>query len=259
MSIQWSLVIFSLFSGVGGCLFAFIGVNELTQWSKKKTLVQSIVALVLLVVGGFASVTHLSHPARVLNALSHPTSGIFIEAVLIGLTILCIVIYLVCAQRNADGAAKAFGVVGGALGLVFAFMSGHSYMMQANGAWNTLLLPVGYLTTALAVGAGLWWVLCAPDEENGSKQAILATVVFTVVALVSVGAYAVAVGAFASGDAIAVVCTVCAALAAILAFVGRSKPLPACAWSVVVVAAIVALLFRILMWNLGGGIFAFFG
>ena len=67
----------------------------------------SVLALVLAVVGGIASVTHLSHPDRIMAVLSHPTAGIFLEALLIGLFIAAVAVYVILLKRDASaGAAK---------------------------------------------------------------------------------------------------------------------------------------------------------
>ena len=186
MSIQWSLVLFTWLTGAGGCLFAFIGLNELTRWSKKNAFAASLTALVLTIVGGLASVTHLAHPGRMLNALSHPTSGIFVEAVLVAILCACIVVYLICLRRQAQAAAKAFGILGAIAGLLLSFMAGHSDIMAAQTAWATMMLPLGYLATALATGAGLWWALLAPDKENGAQAASICAIVCAAVALACV-------------------------------------------------------------------------
>lgn len=258
MSIQWSLVIFTLLTGAGGCLFAFIGLNEITRWSKKDTFAASIVALLLAIVGGLASVTHLSHPGRIMNALSHPASGIFIEAVLVGILCVLIIVYLVCIRRNASAAAKVLAIVGGVAGLALSFMAGHSYIMAAQTAWATMLLPLGYLLTALATGAGLWWALLAPDAENGAPQAVLAAVVCAVLAVLGVCAFAAAAGAFSVQAAVVWGAVVCEVLAVVLALASRAKPQPVLAWLFVAVTAVASLLFRVLMWTVGGGMYGFF-
>ncbi|MDE8702113.1 dimethyl sulfoxide reductase anchor subunit [Adlercreutzia equolifaciens] len=258
MSIQWSLVLFTWLTGAGGCLFAFIGFNELVHWSKKDTFAAGLISLVLVVVGGLASVTHLAHPDRMLNALAHPTSGIFIEAVLVGIAAACFIVYLICARRQLEAAAKVLGVLGGIVGLALSFMAGHSYIMEAQEAWATIMLPVGYLTTALATGAGLWWALLAPDAENGASQAAVCGLVAAVLALVCVFAYAMIVGGSALGSVTMVVALICEVAALALAILGRVKSVGGFAWAFVVATAIAALLFRAFMWTVGGSSMMFF-
>lgn len=258
MSIQWSLVLFTWLTGAGGCLFAFIGLNELTRWSKKSTFTASLVALVLSVVGGLASVTHLAHPDRMLNALTHPTSGIFVEAVLVAILCVCIIAYLICIRRKTQAAAKVFGVLGAIAGLLLSFMAGHSYIMAAQTAWATMALPLGYLATALGIGAGLWWALLASDKENGAQVASICAIACSVLALVCVLSYSVIAGCFTTSGTIAIAALICEAIAVILAVVARMKSMPGLEWGYVVVVAIAALLFRVLMWTVGGASMAFF-
>lgn len=256
MSIQWSLVIFTLLTGAGGCLAAFAGLNEITKWSKKSGFMAGLVALILAAVGGIASVTHLSHPDRIMGAFSHPTSGIFVEAVLVGILGVCLIVYLIGVKRNQAGLAKVFGILAGIAGLVLSFMAGHSYIMAAQTAWNTMLLPLAYLATALAMGAGLWWALQAPDKENGGSVAALLTAIFAAVGAIALVAYCAKAGSFGALGICAIVCEV---LALAVGIIGRGKPSATFAWIAVIAACIAGLLFRMLMWTVGGTDLSFFG
>ncbi|MDE8703664.1 dimethyl sulfoxide reductase anchor subunit, partial [Adlercreutzia equolifaciens] len=102
------------------------------------------------------------------NALSHPTSGIFVEAVHIGLLAVAVIVYLVCVKREIAGGIKASAVCGMIFGVALSYMAGHSYIMAAIETWNTMLLPSGYLLTALPMGSSLYWAL-AGREEAASK------------------------------------------------------------------------------------------
>ena len=94
MEIQWSLVLFTALTGMGGCMFACVAADEFLGRAKAAAFPAAVAALVIAVVGGLASVTHLSHPDRIMGALSHPTSGIFTEALLVGCLCVCVVVYL---------------------------------------------------------------------------------------------------------------------------------------------------------------------
>ena len=113
MDIQWSLVLFTALTGMGGWLFFFICLNVFVRKTDKGAFAGTATALALTVVGGLASVTHLSHPDRMLGALQHPTSGIFTEALLVGLLAIVMIAFLVMLRRGIDGGAlKAVAVVG---------------------------------------------------------------------------------------------------------------------------------------------------
>ncbi|MDU6010874.1 MAG: DmsC/YnfH family molybdoenzyme membrane anchor subunit [Slackia sp.] len=111
MEIQWSLVIFSSLVGMAGWMLAASAFDEVKGVNEKARPAAAAISLALLVVGGLASVTHLSHPTRVMGALSHPTSDIFYEALLTGLAAICIVVYLVLVRRDAKACPPVRGVV----------------------------------------------------------------------------------------------------------------------------------------------------
>lgn len=167
MAIQWSLVLFTAIAGAGAWLFACVGVSEFKAFGAKVAWPASIVALVLLVFGGFASLSHLSHPERVFGALGHPTSGIFTEALLVGLTALCVIVYMVLLKRKTDEKArKVLAVAGIVLAVVFTFACGSSYMMASRATWNNVALPLGYLGAAAASGCSLYLLMCAIVKDD---------------------------------------------------------------------------------------------
>ena len=108
--------------------------------------------------------------------LAHPTAGIFLEALLLGLLAVCIAVYALLVKREASsGARKALAATGIVLAVAFAFACGVSYMMTSRPVWNTVALPLAYLGTALATGAALYLVLCAAlkvDEGDVKKAGV---------------------------------------------------------------------------------------
>ena len=99
MTIQWSLVLFTVLSGCGAGLFACTALDEFRGGAASKVrLPACAVAVALLVVGGIASATHLSHVDRMMAVLAHPTAGIFLEALLLGLLAVCIAVYALLAK-----------------------------------------------------------------------------------------------------------------------------------------------------------------
>ena len=100
MTIQWSLVLFTVLSGCGAGLFACTALDEFRGGAASKVrLPACAVAVALLVVGGIASATHLSHVDRMMAVLAHPTAGIFLEALLLGL-LAVVTAYLVDGTYN---------------------------------------------------------------------------------------------------------------------------------------------------------------
>ena len=186
MDIQWSLVLFTAIASCGTWVSVGVAVDELRGLTQRTNLVASVLALVLAVVGGIASVTHLSHPDRIMAVLSHPTAGIFLEALLIGLFIAAVAVYVILLKRDASaGARKAVAVLAAVIGIVFSFASGYSYMMEARTTWNTITLPLGYLGFGAASGLSLYLLLVACKKESAEavKLAGLETVIGGVLAL----------------------------------------------------------------------------
>lgn len=261
MEIQWPLALFTLFTGTAGWLFFFTGLNEFTRKTTRDGFVAGIVAIVLLALGSFASVLHLSHPFRMLNALSHPTSGIFIEFVLVILLGCSILIYLVLMKRGIQGAAvKVFAVAGMVFGVLISFMAGESYIMPGRAAWESMLLPTGYLGTAIPCGAALSWVLTSGNGEASDKVGGLFTAIGGVIAAVTAGAYASFCLPLAAEGTPYVVATMIfsAVVPVVCGLVGRTKAARACAVIALVCALVGGLAYRVMMWVVGTGAFGFF-
>lgn len=197
MEIQWSLVLFTALTGLGGWMFACVAADEFLGRAKEAALPASAVAFAAAVVGGLASVTHLSHPDRMLNALSHPTSGIFVEAVLVGLFCLFVAVYVVLLVRGGSaGARKAVAVVAAVFGVVLSFMAGESYLMEARPNWDTQLLPLGYMLTAIPEGVAAYLVVVAAKAKGADVAPYgRALLVGGVLAAVGAAAYTLTAGA----------------------------------------------------------------
>lgn len=269
MEIQWSLVLFTAISGAGAVLFACVGINEFRGLAKntRGILVSCVVAAVLLALGGLASVTHLSHVDRMLAVLTHPAPGIFLEAMLIGVDALLAIIYFLLVRREGNAAARrivaALAVI---MGVVFPFSCGSSYMMSSQLAWNTPLLPLGYLGTAMPAGVAAWALLnhVFKEDDAAKRFAGVELVAGGLLSLVLGGAYGVASGASAGDQALlfwvcivvigSIAPTVCGALAA-------RRP------AVVLPASVIALVagltgsvaYRVLMWTGSIALMSLFG
>ncbi|SDD55325.1 DmsC/YnfH family molybdoenzyme membrane anchor subunit [Sporomusa acidovorans] len=154
MSIQWPLVFFTLFIGLG--CGTFVGSVILTEWYGRAKQIRTIsagIAIVSIGVGGMSSILHLGHPERMFGALGHPTSGIFMESTMSFLLGLAIIVYILALRRNAsDVTCKIIGTVGAVLAVGLTFVNGDAYVMAAIPAWNTWILPTLYLTSAAVMG-----------------------------------------------------------------------------------------------------------
>ena len=266
MDIQWSLVLFTVLTGAGGMLFFFIGLNTLLGKTDKGEVAGSIASLALIVVGGLCSVTHLSHPTRMLNALQHPTSGIFTEAVLVGLLACVLIVFLIMVKREMRGAGlSVVAVIGMVLGVLLSFMAGQSYLMVAITAWNTELLPLGYLGTALAEGAAAYVVLLAATKVDRAAVSFFGVLLLAAgcISLATTALYGVVSGAFSSEvGALYVIGALLAggAAPAVAGFMVWKKPEQAMTWGVIalVCAFAGALVYRRAMSLLGETLYGFF-
>lgn len=268
MDIQWSLVLFSTLAGAGAWLFFFLGINEVKGGlgNEKTKMVIGVLSLALLVVGGLFSVTHLAHPDRIMAALGHSTSGIFMEALFIGLTCIAIVSYLVMVKRKAPAlAVKLAAVIAAAIAVIVTFVLGYSYIIPARPLWNTILLPIAYMGTAASLGAAIYLLairLGRESEETASFAARL-LMVSGIAALVVSFAYGFVSGAIGADHVLLlwVVAIIGSGLVpAVCGFAAKNKVEQALVWGVVAIigSLIGCIAFRCIMWLVGSGIKDFF-
>ncbi len=167
MDIQWPLVFFTLLIGLGTGTFAFVAVSEWWGKAQRARVPAVITTLVALAAGGVASVLHLGHPERIFNALGHPSSGIFIEMLLVGLTGLAAIAYLIAMRAGSSAAVrKLIATVGAVLAAILSFAVGHSYVLASRPAWDTLLLPIMYVASAATLGCFCFYFWAAIRKED---------------------------------------------------------------------------------------------
>lgn len=267
MEIQWSLVLFTALSGLGAWLFACIGLSALKGAETKVSFVGSVLSVVLLAVGGICSVTHLSHPERMLEALSHPTSGIFVEALLLGLLAVVAAIFAILVKRAApSGVRKVFAVLGILLAIALTYACGSSYMMAAQLTWNTVGLPLAYMGTAAASGTALFAVMSGvlKDDEATVRFAGILAAVGGVLALVCALFYGMAGGvAFGSSSILFWIAVVlCGGVAPVVfGTMVRLKPENRVAFGAIALAGALvgSVAIRALMWTAGVALMSLFG
>ncbi len=202
MAIQWSLVLFSLLAGGGGALFAMIGLAEVRGFCREARFPAALVALVLVLVGGVCSVTHLAQPGNIMAAAANvfSFSGISVELIMVGITLIVFIVYLVaCRREGAAGACRAVAVIGAVCGIVLGFVTGNGYVFGAQPNWNTIALPLAYLASDLALGATLFFVIAHLKRDEGDfsatgKQLSLIAAILAVVHLVLSLVYGAVIG-----------------------------------------------------------------
>jgi len=191
MTVMWTLVFFSLFAGLGAGLFVAVVVTEWRNRAEAVRFPAAATALAALIVGGISSVLHLGHPERIFNALNHPTSGIFLEFVFMGLAGLGIVVYMVMLARgSSDSSRRAEATVTAVPAVVLSFQVGHTYVMASRPAWDTIILPLLYMATAAVMGCCALSLFAAQKKEVGTtRRAAWATLISLAVELVLIIAY----------------------------------------------------------------------
>lgn len=174
MDIQWPLVLFSTLAGCGGVVFACAGLAGLRGIGEKTRVRAAVAAIVLLVVGGCASVFHLAQKANIMAAAANvfSFSGISVELIFLGINVVLAVVYVVMAVRSAsEGVLKVVGAVGIVTGLIMAFVTGNGYVMESQQYWNTVTLPLAYLGSSMLSGAAVYGALMVSAGEE--KDAVL--------------------------------------------------------------------------------------
>jgi len=254
-------------AGAGAWLLVFLGAREVKCGFifDKTRYVMGVVSLILLVAGGLFSVTHLSHPDRMMAALGHPTSGIFMEALFIGLSALAAIIYLVLVNRKASSQAiKVVAVVAAIIAFALTFILGFSYIIPARPMWDTILLPVAYLGTAMSFGASLYLVLLAIcKEDEGLRFGGLMLLIAGICSVITSLAFGFISGAIMGEQALlfwGVVVALGGVVPAICGFIARIKPGQALMLATIAIlgSALGCVAFRCIMWLVGTGIRDYF-
>lgn len=183
IEIQWPLVLFTLFSGIGGGLLVPAGIAEITgKRNDKAQFAALIISLVLLVVGGCFSLLHLAAPHNVMAAVYNifSFSGISIELILLGACCIVALVFVIMLKRGVPAAAmKVIGVIGIIVAVLLMYFCGHGYIMPSRPAWDTEMLPIAYLGTSLAGGVfayGLVLAACKGDEGQCKAFRIVALI-----------------------------------------------------------------------------------
>ena len=204
---------------------------------------------------------HLSHVDRILEALNRPTSGIFVEAAMIGVTCAILAVYFIMLVRgSSQKARRVVGIFGMVVAVVFTYACGSSYMMAARPAWMSIALPLAYCATAAAAGTGLH-LLCkglqkASDESAGFAGTLAG--IGAAFGAVASAAFCVHAGSYLAaaenGAVTSVVILFVCLVAEILCGVGAlKKPANATAFgaAAVVLGVAAAIALRVAMWQIG--------
>lgn len=267
IDIQWPLVLFTLFSGIGGGLLVPAGIAQLTGKNNNKAQFAALVAsLVLLVVGGCFSLLHLAAPHNVMAAVYNifSFSGISIELILLGVCFVIALVYVILVKRAPESAAlKVMAVLGIIAAVLLLYFCGHGYIMSSRPAWDTEMLPIAYLGTSLAGGAFAYGVVlgCSQPAEDQCKAFGLVALIEAIICACACALYSFAViGDAAEASTVAfwggvVVCGI--VLMLIVGVVSYLKLVPGNLMAVAVVGLVIAVIailaVRVVMWNTSEG------
>ena len=157
MELQWPLILFTTFVAWSAGLFGAQGAAALAGEGRRAQMPSLIGSAVLLAVGGVAVFFHLEHFERIFNGFGNPTSGITQELVCVVVVGALMVVAFVVLRRAAggDGAPalpKWLAALMIAAAALLVLVTGHSYMMAARPAWDSLLGPLTLLGAACAAG-----------------------------------------------------------------------------------------------------------
>lgn len=150
---EFPLLVFTVLTGLAAGGYVMSVVYSLLTKTKDRTWVFSAICLVLFAVGMLASLLHLGHPERFLNALSNPSSMITLEAycaVPFGVVILIDTALLFFKKKSNMGVAVLGAVLGCALMAVTSnlYFSAHAYVV-----WTQVPTWFVFLVGNLAMGA----------------------------------------------------------------------------------------------------------
>lgn len=195
MEASWALISFTLLTGLGMGVFAFVAITEWLGKAERVRLPGVIVSLLALAAGGGVSFFHLGHPERVANVLANLQSRISQELVLGVLAALLIGLYglaLFTGFLPAVG-RKILAALGFICAVMLAAWGGWMYYLPARPAWYTILWPLLYVGSAAVLGIfGMYILTLLTKEGPDTIRAINKTAVIALaVQVVLVIAYVV--------------------------------------------------------------------
>jgi len=194
MGNELALVFFTSLVDLGTGLFIALCINEWFNVNENIKTRGAIATLIILALGGISSVMHLGHPERIFGALGHPTSGIFMESSMLGLTGICVAAYLYALSRNATKQSlKTITLIGAIPAFILAFAVGDSYVMESRPAWDTLTIPFVYLASAGLMGSLAYGALLVNPSEAMVQKMKHIVQAFILIQAVSIIAYLLAI------------------------------------------------------------------
>ncbi len=169
MEVQWTLVLFTMLTGLGAGAFAFVAVGEWLGWAQSVRRPGALVALAALILGGIASVFHLAHPLRAFAVLGHLGTPMGLELSFLALTLIAVAAYLAVEKTGSAAVRKAIATTGLILGTLLVLAVGATYVLPARPAWNTWFLPLSFLISAGVLGIFTGYALLARSRGDAAE------------------------------------------------------------------------------------------
>lgn len=195
MEASWALISFTLLTGLGMGVFAFVAISEWLGKAERVRLPGVIISLVALAAGGGVSFLHIGHPERVANVLANLQSRISQELILGVLAALLIGLYGLALLTGFLPAAgrKFLAALGLICAVLLAAWGGWMYFLPSRPAWHTILWPLLYIASAAVMGIFVMyvWTVLAKDNTETVKSINKAAVITLGIQVVLVIAYVI--------------------------------------------------------------------
>lgn len=220
MELQWPLILFTTFVAWSAGLFGAQGAAALAGEGRRAQMPALVGSAALLAVGGVAVFFHLEHFERIFNGFGNPASGITQELVCVVVVGALMVVAFVMLRRSATATAGA-GAAGAAAGgpassgapaagaskdgapampkwlaalaiaaaALLVLVTGHSYMMAARPAWDSLLGPLSLFGAAAAAGPLTFAAIEAALDGSVGKAVSLTAIIGSAANLLLSAAY----------------------------------------------------------------------
>ena len=191
MELQWPLILFTTFISWCAGTFSSQAYLALRDKGEKVQMPAWIVSAILLVVGGVAVFMHLEHWERIFNGFGHMSSGITQELIAIVALVVVAIIYFAQIRRNDGKVAKWLATVAILVSVVLVVVMGHSYLMEARPAWDSILWILTLVGAAFILGPATVAFLA---DLKGDKEAAAALGLPAIIGAVINAAAAIAAG-----------------------------------------------------------------
>ena len=153
MELQWPLILFTSILAWSVGLFGAQAIYALRGEGAKAQMPALITSVVLMAISGIAVFFHLQHWERIFNGFGHITSGITQELIAIIVVFIVMVIYFVYLRRSGEGKVPTWvAVIAIVTSAILMCVAGHSYMMPARPAWDSVIQIASLLGAACAMG-----------------------------------------------------------------------------------------------------------